>query len=67
MFLFITSLIEPPNPYNELQNRRKFFEDFAKEHNFDPLVPINWNNQFEKIKLSTVISFHYFTIICKMF
>ena len=23
-------------------NRKKFFDDFARDHNFDPLVPRNW-------------------------
>jgi hypothetical protein len=25
-----------------LQNRRKFFDEFARENNFDPLIPDNW-------------------------
>jgi hypothetical protein len=29
-------------PWRVIGNRRKFFENFAKEHGFDPLVPENW-------------------------
>eukprot|EP00026_Physarum_polycephalum_P008136 Phypoly_transcript_08214.p1 GENE.Phypoly_transcript_08214~~Phypoly_transcript_08214.p1 ORF type:complete len:513 (-),score=83.64 Phypoly_transcript_08214:5-1384(-) len=28
--------------WNKLENRRKFFEEYAYKNNFDPLVPGNW-------------------------
>jgi hypothetical protein len=31
--------------WEELKNRRKFFEEYAKQTGFDPLVPANWYNQ----------------------
>jgi hypothetical protein len=30
------------NHWQEITNRRKVFIDFAKEKNFDPLIPANW-------------------------
>jgi hypothetical protein len=36
---------KPPivlNDWSEISNQRKFFDNFAKEHGFDPLVPENW-------------------------
>lgn len=31
--------------WHRLVNRRKFFENYAKEQGFDPLVPENWYSQ----------------------
>ena len=31
--------------WKESSNRRKFFENYAKDQRFDPLVPQNWYNQ----------------------
>eukprot|EP00026_Physarum_polycephalum_P001627 Phypoly_transcript_01629.p1 GENE.Phypoly_transcript_01629~~Phypoly_transcript_01629.p1 ORF type:complete len:1030 (-),score=139.53 Phypoly_transcript_01629:75-3164(-) len=31
--------------WNDSSLRRKVFEDYAREHGFDPLVPENWYNQ----------------------
>ena len=30
------------NFWNDTKNRRRFFEDIAKEHGFDPLTPDSW-------------------------
>ncbi len=30
--------------WHDIQNRRNFFIEFAKKHNFDPLVAENWYN-----------------------
>eukprot|EP00026_Physarum_polycephalum_P001049 Phypoly_transcript_01050.p1 GENE.Phypoly_transcript_01050~~Phypoly_transcript_01050.p1 ORF type:complete len:906 (+),score=142.25 Phypoly_transcript_01050:476-3193(+) len=35
-------LLDPRNFWNVEKNRRKFFEDFAANNNFDPLLPENW-------------------------
>jgi len=32
----------PINYWNDTRNRKKFFDHFAKEQGFDPLVPDNW-------------------------
>jgi hypothetical protein len=37
--------------YNDRANRRRYFEDYAKENGFDPLVPENWYMQ-PKFKLA---------------
>eukprot|EP00026_Physarum_polycephalum_P001631 Phypoly_transcript_01633.p1 GENE.Phypoly_transcript_01633~~Phypoly_transcript_01633.p1 ORF type:complete len:1064 (+),score=132.57 Phypoly_transcript_01633:31-3192(+) len=34
-------------PWNEPKERRKFFETYAAQHSFDPLIPGNWYNQPE--------------------
>jgi hypothetical protein len=28
--------------WNELRNRRKFFETYARRNDFNPLIPENW-------------------------
>ncbi len=30
--------------WNDINNRRNFFIEFAQKHNFDPLVADNWYN-----------------------
>jgi hypothetical protein len=35
--------------WKDPENRRKFFEDFARENNFDPLIPENWQSRYESI------------------
>eukprot|EP00026_Physarum_polycephalum_P000503 Phypoly_transcript_00504.p2 GENE.Phypoly_transcript_00504~~Phypoly_transcript_00504.p2 ORF type:complete len:477 (+),score=71.61 Phypoly_transcript_00504:1867-3297(+) len=37
----------------DMKNRRKFFEDFAREYKFDPLIPENWYQQSRKQILDT--------------
>eukprot|EP00026_Physarum_polycephalum_P000846 Phypoly_transcript_00847.p1 GENE.Phypoly_transcript_00847~~Phypoly_transcript_00847.p1 ORF type:complete len:1309 (+),score=236.62 Phypoly_transcript_00847:226-3927(+) len=39
--------------YPDAKARRKFFETFAKENNFDPLVPENWYSQTKQQIIST--------------
>jgi hypothetical protein len=41
-------------------NRRKFFEEFAKEHNFDPLIPENWHLQSSKFLDTKVFPFSFY-------
>jgi hypothetical protein len=31
--------------FYKIENRRKFFEDYAKSNGFNPLVPTNWHLQ----------------------
>jgi hypothetical protein len=31
-----------PASWQDIGNRRQFFENFAKENGFDPLIPENW-------------------------
>eukprot|EP00026_Physarum_polycephalum_P001458 Phypoly_transcript_01460.p1 GENE.Phypoly_transcript_01460~~Phypoly_transcript_01460.p1 ORF type:complete len:826 (+),score=126.37 Phypoly_transcript_01460:385-2862(+) len=40
-------------PRNIVENRRKFFEDFAKENDFDPLNPLHWYSLGRKKIMST--------------
>jgi hypothetical protein len=51
--------------WSEKENRRKFFDDFAQRHNFDPLVADNWHKfglaDFnEDVRINTFLrSFNY--------
>lgn len=41
--------------YYKVENRRKFFEEYAKKNNFDPLVTENWYSQpYDKIMSTKV-------------
>jgi hypothetical protein len=42
--------------------RRKFFETYAKENNFDPLLPENWYAQSKQQLTSTKVIFIYFNL-----
>eukprot|EP00026_Physarum_polycephalum_P001467 Phypoly_transcript_01469.p1 GENE.Phypoly_transcript_01469~~Phypoly_transcript_01469.p1 ORF type:complete len:1107 (+),score=182.36 Phypoly_transcript_01469:326-3322(+) len=49
---------------HEIGNRRKFFEDYAHTHGFEPLVPENWYSQTRDSILATkgaalVISYYH--------
>lgn len=35
-------------------NRKVVFEEFAKNHNFDPLIIENWHSQAEKFSRKSV-------------
>lgn len=37
-------LTDCTDKYAHLANQRMVFENFAKENNFDPLVPNNWHS-----------------------
>lgn len=45
------------NHWADANNRKEFFDNFAKEHDFDPLVPENWyqitTKEMREIKVST--------------
>lgn len=46
------------NHWQELGNRRKFFEDYAGVNGFDPLVPENWYSvQTSKLLSISVLYF----------
>lgn len=36
------------------QERREFFESYAKENHFDPLVASNWYSSYDKILFAKV-------------
>jgi hypothetical protein len=42
--------------WGNIENRKKFFEKFAKENFFDPLIPENWYSQPKQI-MDTKVSF----------
>lgn len=46
--------IEPQSIWDNPTNRRKFYEDYASEHNFDPLVPSNWLKQSSTVESTKV-------------
>jgi len=37
--------------WEDIENRRQFFKDVAKELGFDPLVPTNW----KKVKKTQIV------------
>ena len=43
--------------YN-IRNRRGFFERYAKENEFDPLRPENWNKQSRERIMAQKVCFH---------
>lgn len=59
-----TRIWKPPiqvNDWTEVANQRKFFDNFAKENNFDPLNPDNWykverRDVFEQVTIYLAIS-----------
>jgi hypothetical protein len=43
--------------WHKMKNRRRFFEEYAKENGFDPLNPKNWYSQpRKKIEAKKVFS-----------
>eukprot|EP00026_Physarum_polycephalum_P001051 Phypoly_transcript_01052.p1 GENE.Phypoly_transcript_01052~~Phypoly_transcript_01052.p1 ORF type:complete len:797 (-),score=76.09 Phypoly_transcript_01052:124-2514(-) len=51
------------NIWNKISHRRKFFEDYARENKFDPLIPSNWYHLPVSVFLSTkgasrVLTYH---------
>ena len=41
--------------YYKVENRRKFFENYARENDFDPLVPDNWYSQINNKIMSVKV------------
>jgi hypothetical protein len=60
-FIFLTLKSE----WHNSQNRRKFFENYAKEHGFDPLIPENWNSTTRESVKSMQVLFHFCFILNK--
>ena len=49
--------------WNEIQNRREFFDNFALSHGFDPLVPQHWYPVTQQQVLETKVwLFLYYSI-----
>lgn len=42
VILILILILLTDQRWGKIENRRKFFEDYAKEKGFDPLVPHNW-------------------------
>ena len=64
---YILLMIYPTASWNEVENRRKFFEKYAKANDFDFKIPENWYFQpTEKIMATKVdlISFFLLFISC---
>jgi hypothetical protein len=61
--------------WGKIENRRKFFEQYAKQNGFDPLIPTNWYVQFKHNILATKVileftyarALHYFTRYLTLF
>ena len=43
------------NDWSEPENRKKFFDEFAAQRKFDPLIPKNWNTFATKDVLSVKV------------
>jgi hypothetical protein len=52
----ITNIQNAGHHYTDFNNRKKFFNTFADETGFDPLIPTNWyllpRESFMKTKVS---------------
>ena len=54
--------------YESFKNRRSFFEDFANENNFDPLVADNWYSvRREALLTRKVCKFIFFVLLCDVY
>jgi hypothetical protein len=42
--------------WNSTHDRRKFFENFAKENNFNPLNPRNWHSRLRAKVVATEVN-----------
>jgi hypothetical protein len=42
--------------WDKSENRRIFFENYAKKYDFDPLVPKNWYSQPRNKLMAVVVS-----------
>lgn len=54
MFLIVSEY------WNEVQNRRKVFEEYAKEYNFDAYRPSDWYSQPVERIINTKVLFYLF-------
>eukprot|EP00026_Physarum_polycephalum_P006545 Phypoly_transcript_06593.p1 GENE.Phypoly_transcript_06593~~Phypoly_transcript_06593.p1 ORF type:complete len:538 (+),score=63.89 Phypoly_transcript_06593:122-1735(+) len=56
----------PANYWKILANRKKFFDDYAEAHNFDPLVPHNWyripSSEFLQMEAKSFLHYHNFSV-----
>jgi hypothetical protein len=51
------------DPWDKSAERRHFFEDYAKENGFDPLIPDNWYSQSrDKIMSTKVVQLEFYFI-----
>lgn len=65
LYLSLTKNLEVRllDTWNDPKARRQFFENFAKDNHFDPIVPENWHHQFLKIRIAKVyISLIYYSL-----
>lgn len=56
---FFASSSSSTSMWRDPQKRRKFFENFAKENSFDPIVPENWYKQSKKSIMAREVNFIY--------
>ena len=62
IFFFFSRLFTYTTAWSDPQSRRRFFEDYAKENKFDPLIPSNWYSNDRKKILSTKVFYFYFIL-----
>lgn len=46
--------------WSEMKNRKLFFDTFALENQFDPLVPDNWYSTTKKSLISHKVIYYYY-------
>ena len=54
-FLPLFLMFFTANHWKHVSNQKRFFEDFAKANNFNPLVPTRWYNVSSKQILKTQV------------
>jgi hypothetical protein len=60
--------LKKPQEFFENQNRRKFFENYAKNHGFDALIPENWYSVTARSVLSILVfSFYFLSQLLNLF
>ena len=48
--------------WGKMENRRQFFEKYAKQNRFDPLIAANWYLQFKGNILSAKVFFLFLVL-----
>jgi hypothetical protein len=49
--------------FRNIDNRRKFFENYAKEQGFDPRDPNNWYSQSTDKIITTLVHYRLFSYV----
>jgi hypothetical protein len=61
--LHIAWINKSATQWNKAEDRRKFFEEYALAHKFNPLVPKNWYSEPRERIMSTLVFFFLFFFV----